>query len=499
MAYTPAYQYDIFISYAHDDDTAFPGQPGWVTQFHAYLENWLINRRDLNGLKIWVDTAGLRGNTDFDREIQQAIENSALFLVIHSRKYQRSAYCAQELEWFIAHNQQRAGGIMVGNQGRLFNVLINNIHHREWPDSFPPNSGFVFHDGAEDAFGYPLQANSNAYASAIRDLVEAVAATFEAMPSPQAAAPSALTESPAAVERPRVFLADTADSQRFFRERLLNEMGDRVEVLPSLPPPYDAATHQQQLSTTLSQAELSIHLLDQFRGRAIDGQLDGQFDQTFPRAQTDAVKALSHLSLVWVPDTLDVSSIEDSTQADWLHALENSQREGANFRFVRSSQQAFIDQVSQTLDELTTRHQVAEGSANYLLDTHQKDLLHAFELGSLLLRAGLQVQFSQDSGAPEENIESFRTKIRDSQHLVVMFGNVAPQWVKSRVQEAIKMTLTDSETALKNIWVLILPNSEGKQTLEFPPLFRVNCLENSDQSQIDPTVIMPLLEGAGVP
>ena len=68
MAQVPGFKYDIFISYSHDDDIVPEGRKGWVTEFHDYLRNWLIKKRHLKGLKIWIDDE-LSGNTVFDRAI----------------------------------------------------------------------------------------------------------------------------------------------------------------------------------------------------------------------------------------------------------------------------------------------------------------------------------------------------------------------------------------------------------------------------------------------
>lgn len=126
MTFTSGFEYDIFISYSRDDNSVFPGETaGWVTQFRDYLENWLIKRRGLKGLKIWFDDQGLSGNTRFNAEIESVIKKTALFLVLHSNNYRDSAYCRKELTWFMAHNQRFPGGIMLGNDSRLFNASAN--------------------------------------------------------------------------------------------------------------------------------------------------------------------------------------------------------------------------------------------------------------------------------------------------------------------------------------------------------------------------------------
>ena len=67
---------DVFISYAHQDDQAVPGEVGWVSQFEANLKAYLAKsyRREP---RLWRDRR-LRGNQDFDEEIQEQLLNSAV-------------------------------------------------------------------------------------------------------------------------------------------------------------------------------------------------------------------------------------------------------------------------------------------------------------------------------------------------------------------------------------------------------------------------------------
>ena len=195
MAYTDGYDYDIFISYSHDDDAAPEGRKGWVTGFCAYLNDWLVKKRHLKGLKIWFD-AELNGNTVFDRAIEDRIGRSALFFVLHSHNYKDSEYCRTELEWFFQHNQRRPEGLMVGDESRLLNLLINNIPYTEWPEALSeaggPTSGFVLHDAdGEGEFGYPTSPDESRFDKQLRKLVEATARTLDAFPRKARAAPPA--------------------------------------------------------------------------------------------------------------------------------------------------------------------------------------------------------------------------------------------------------------------------------------------------------------------
>ena len=81
MAFVPGFEHDIFISYAHVNNSGGEeGAGGWVTQFHRALEAELIQLTGKN-LKLWRDRR-LDRNQEFDKTIKTAVESSALFLVM---------------------------------------------------------------------------------------------------------------------------------------------------------------------------------------------------------------------------------------------------------------------------------------------------------------------------------------------------------------------------------------------------------------------------------
>ena len=87
--------------------------------------------------------------------------------------------------------------------------------------------------------------------------------------------------------------------------------------------------------------------------------------------------------MIWVPDSLTADEIEDQQQAAWLQQMEQGERRDANFQFIRSSRQALIDQLLQTIASLRQQSDDVE-PISFLIDTHQKDQRYAFELGGFL-------------------------------------------------------------------------------------------------------------------
>jgi hypothetical protein len=89
MAYVPGYEYDVFVSYAHVDDR------DWVLRFVDRLATDL--KRLLSPeVTVWIDNQNLRASTDFNPEIQRAIERSATFLLLPSPNYMQSPYCVRK-------------------------------------------------------------------------------------------------------------------------------------------------------------------------------------------------------------------------------------------------------------------------------------------------------------------------------------------------------------------------------------------------------------------
>ena len=496
MSQTLGFEYDIFISYAHNDDHVLSGDKGWVTQFHELLSNWLVKLRGQKDLKIWFDQNHLGGNTRFDDAIKNGIESSALFFVIHSRNYQNSQYCNQELDWFLEHNERYRNGVRVGDESRLFNIQIQNIHFDTWSEKLAGTSGFVMHDAEENEPGFPISpADNRLFEKHMRKVVEATEKTLGTL---SAQAPKPKREAPKDNNTPKIFIANVPDTLKSFRKQLINEIGNKATILDNLPPPFPAAEHIQQLQNTLDQSSLSIHLLDQFSGMEIHDAIDGS---TYPQVQADTARKRSQRSLIWVPDSLNKEDIEEQAQANWLDELENGQRQASGFHFVRSTRQAFIGQVNQVLDELLGQQAVKVSPSRFLIDTHQKDQRLAYKVAGILANHEIDVEFNKESSNPEKSQENFEQSVREAKHLIIMFGQVTPKWVAGRIHTALKVfveQMQHTDPILEGIWIYMLPCCPGEKTLpRVPPLIKLNCLDNSTQDDIDETVIQTLLNSQG--
>jgi hypothetical protein len=491
LAVIPGFKYDIFISYAYDDNPPIGNQPGWVEQFHQFLENWLGKRRGFKQLKIW--RKNLVGNILFNEEIKEAISASALFFALHSRNYRQSDYCMKELAWFHQLNSERNRSLFVGNFHRIFNILLSNIHHSKWPEALGETSGFPLHDATSPEkpgeFTSPGDPN---FEKQLRVVVDRVEETLNAFPQ----YPPEAKHSAGEVRPVKIFLSYVADSLQDFRERIAAEAaGAGAQVLEEIPPPPEKAAHAGALQQALARADLSLHLFDRWPGRKIVDQKK----TSYPREQLAVALKNPLPKLIWVPGDLVLADIEDEAQRNFLNELANGAREAGSYEFVQVAQNSFIQLLREKISALQQPHTNGVAAHTCLVDTHQKDQRYAFKLAAFLTEQGITVEFNQESRDPTLSLTKFEQAVREVQHLIILAGTVGATWLKARIKKAFKIVSEQYEAedtfTLKNIWVYLTPVSGGQVLLpEFPPLINISILDNSGSKTIDPKVLSPLLQ-----
>ncbi|BBO84726.1 hypothetical protein DSCO28_52920 [Desulfosarcina ovata subsp. sediminis] len=495
MAQAAGYEHDIFISYAHDDNHAPGGQPGWVAHFHEWLESWLVRRRGLSQLTVWRDKRHMGGNTLFNEAIQAAVDHTALFFALVSRNYLRSDYCRDELNWFYQRNGATPAGLKVGDRYRIFTILLNNIPHdryEKWSPALSGTTGFAFHDAESDQeLGDFTPIHDDRFEKQLRPLVDAVEAILASMAATGPPSAGAHAESATAT----VFMADAAEPLQPFRERIIAEIkGQQGTILPAVPPPWENAPHDTYVRQVLSEARFSIHLFDQWRGRRIIDRPE----TSYPWEQFAIARQSQALPLVWVPPELDMANIENEGQRRFLLDCAHSHREAGHWEFVRTPQSEFINLVIEKLAQPLAAAAPATSEPSFLVDTHQKDQRYAFKLADYLAESGVEVDFNQESGDPLLSLNKFESSIRHVKNLIIMFGKVAPDWLHARIKLALKAICEqfqcEARCSLENIWVYRVPASRDDVSLPaLPPIINIRVLDNSHSPAIDPRVAAQLM------
>lgn len=487
MSCVPGFEFDIFISYSWNDNHVAGDAPGWVDTFHERLESWLKHRRGRAALAVWRDR-NQTGNTVFDLAIENKLKSSALFFALNSRNFLKSTYCAKELALFHQYHGSRPGGLLVGEQSRIFNILLDNIPHQQWPAGLGRTSGFPMYDAAEGELGDFTSPNDPRFDKQLRAIVDAVEKTLDAFPQ----APSTASPEKAAIS---VFIADVSDTLQPTRDRVLAELQQPgVQIITDIPPPMEAQPHQQKVQETLAQARFAIHLLDAQPGRRILNQKE----VTYPRRQVEIAVERATPSLIWVSNEIQYDAIVDETQREFLQRLETGDRAGKHYEFVRCGMTELLELVRQKISAMQQRPGANGAAASFLIDTYQNDQLHAFRLAALLAEHRVNVEFNKESPDPVQSLLNFEQALRRVCNLILVCGSVGEQWLHGRVKKAVKIAAeqldAEAPVALENIYLLLLPASKGQMALpRLPGVIKFETLDNTHAETIAPHVIDRLL------
>src|SRR5947207_12168514 len=98
MPYIPGFSYDLFVSYASEDNV-----DGWVERFQQQLTGELTRLlgRPFSERTVFLDKLRLSVGQDYPAELDQAAADSALLVVLLSPSYTTSDWCARELRAFL--------------------------------------------------------------------------------------------------------------------------------------------------------------------------------------------------------------------------------------------------------------------------------------------------------------------------------------------------------------------------------------------------------------
>src|SRR4051794_14309963 len=104
MPYVPGFEYDLFISYASDDNHGGAVE-GFVTTVGEHISRNLVNCfSPKEKIRIYFDRQRLATQTavNWEEQLKAAAASSAILVPLVSPNYLSSVYCSKERSWFGA-------------------------------------------------------------------------------------------------------------------------------------------------------------------------------------------------------------------------------------------------------------------------------------------------------------------------------------------------------------------------------------------------------------
>jgi hypothetical protein len=503
MAYVTTYDFDIFISYAHVDNSRLPDQSsGWVDHFHKALQITLNRRAGKSQkIKIWRDNK-LDGNQVFDQTISEKIKNSAVFLALMSNGYLASDYCRKELNQFYAYFKNHASGIHVGDRSRIFSLLLTNISHENFPEGIAGTSSFAFHDALCDdemGMGDPIDPCEKLFRNKLKLFANEIFRCLKQMQAPNEATiekpqTDAFTLPEPDTDYP-VFFADVSDALRLPKERVINDLqAQGVYVIDeTVPPPYDIDSHDQKCSALATSAKVSVHLFDQYAGREIVKK------QTFGMKQLEICLEKSASQLIWMPKSLDINAIEDKNYQGFMKTLPAPDHK---IEVIQGNRNDIVTGVVNKISKMkqALNQPASDTQAAVLLDIHEKDNICAFELGNYMSLLNIKFLMTPAHEDPSKNYDKIAEYLQSVNALMLVCGNVENDTTVSRIMIMMKMIL-ETKAAIKKQAIFLVPPKKPDEIQDLkqriPPFLDIQLLDNSDKPHPKPEVLTPFFECIG--
>jgi hypothetical protein len=361
----PGYEYDIFVSYRHNDNK----YDGWVTEFVEKLKQEL-DATLKDKLTVYFDKNPREGLLE-THQVNESLEGkikSLIFIPIVSQTYCDPASFAWKDEFlrFLSEaGQDSIGRVVRTVSGNVISrVLPVKIHEIESEDvrllerelgGVMRSLDFIYQDagvnrplrskdddlsGAQTRLLFRNQINkvANSVKEIItgikqtgRDETKAVSTHTFTIEKPQAAA-SFTTSLPAGIKvhvidraKPTIFLAWTSGELKAQREEMalvLQKAG--FHVLPSTDCPSDDEGFKKKVTEDLSKCSCSLHIIGNEFGRRFE--MDNE--ASFPQYQFDEVKKLAESSdsqfqcFVW--NVTNPAKVINTSQQNLIRTIRNN-------------------------------------------------------------------------------------------------------------------------------------------------------------------------------
>jgi hypothetical protein len=184
---------------------------------------------------------------------------------------------------------------------------------------------------------------------------------------------------------------------------------------------------------------MSVHLLGAYPGR----EIEGADDKSYAQRQVEIGIEQAGSQFIWAPKSLDYSTLEEGAYRDFLDRLENGDRSGAGYKFLRGLPAELPHEL---LDEIeAARRRPVQGAEPRaaLVDTHFKDQLHALDLIRYLSDRNVQPFINPEEDDPRKNIRILEERLKQVDKLIIVFGSVTSEWVRARLGAAVEIAITE--------------------------------------------------------
>lgn len=474
MAEANAFEQDIFISYAHDDDLPLmEGDKGWVSEFHQTLEA-LVRQISGDDIHIWRDPK-LQGNDFFADTLEDSLPRTAVLVSIVSPRYLKSEWCLRELTCFYK-GAESSGGLRVADKSRIFKVVKTQIPREHQPTPLSELLGYEFYR-IDPASGKPVEFRKElgpeAQQSYIAKLYDTAYEITDILGKLRDAGAMQEKNTPLST----VYLAETTSDLRDERDRIKTELRQQgYTVLPDEPLPLNGEGFSKAVADYLERSALSIHLIG-----AKPGMVPEDERRSAVRLQNDVAARFSAerglRRIIWIKPDAAASGEGRGKLIEVLEVNADAQQ-GADL--LKSGVEELKNVISDRLHQLQREHDQkqsdsAKDNANpdtcaeeraltaYLI-CDQCDFDATQPLADYLYDQGFDLLYPVFEGDESELREDHMDKLASCDVSVFYCGQATDLWLSSKLRDLRKLAgYREGKSQMLNAVCLAAPQAPWKQ------------------------------------
>jgi hypothetical protein len=431
MAYVPNYEWDVFISYARDDNQNSVSR-NWISKFYKSLAA-AIQKGVKEDLKVFFDERSLKSYNTIE-SILTEVQRSAVFVIIGSSNWLRSDYCQKELRSFLDHR---------ADDKRVFVAEYEPPEGEfSYPSSLPNTLRIEFwKKGVKYDMPVQLMPAEREFqerlakiSSEIRERIIAIKKSNETV---------ADAHDGTVAGKYTVFLAYSTQDVAAQRDELQAYLeGMNVDVLPKGEMPASPARLQSVLADGLARSTLFVQML----GEKMAWKL-GEAEKSPTLLQAEAAQQCGHLEIFIWRDNADPKTADEEYRPLLTRARNGTPNElGQAILRKLKEQRRRAERQPRNPDLL-----------NVLIEHEPSDGARAQEL--------LEACREKDCVVYRDDSESnalTRTLWADASAVAFVQGNASSDWLMARHAVFSKARKRSEETAdLKGEVVVFAPPSQN--------------------------------------
>lgn len=442
----------IFVSYARSDDASPPEDPdcaGFVTGLHDQL-NYAIQNLGGPRPKIWRDTRRVGQADQFDQKIEDAISQSSVLLVVLSKNWMASDYCAKELKAFAERWKSDGDS---GVRERIVVVGKRHVDPDRRPSMLQGQEGFRFYSmddpdevGLEREYFTRGKIRDKRYYDLVEDLATLLSRRATHLGAGEISggkeAGGISKPPPPRVSQRAVYLAKPATDMREAYDRMVTELtggGYYVVPEPARDIPLDG-TALSVIDGAMEKAEVSIHLLGDKPGFAPEGAgpiVGLQLERAGEAIAARAAAGRPFQRIVWAPRIVGSGDSEEVAERDPLAVLAKFGTYRPDDSIEGGTLTKFVELVNQRLAKAFAPVVTDLGEADFsggggVYVYHQaKDMDFAFDIAKALYERKANPKLPAYEGTDAERVQLHRQYMRECDLVVVCWAAATDAWAKA--------------------------------------------------------------------